>query len=106
MMDTVLFQGDNWLYIFRPVRLFSPSHARRGNRLVPRGPASVVGLYRRCANDERARDTEGSGERERGRERKLMKEREGGGTEEERGRKWGGRGGERGRERERKRPAG
>lgn len=42
---------------------------------MPRGPASAVGIYRRCANDDRARDTEES--RERDRERKLIGTRNG-----------------------------
>lgn len=46
MMDTVLFQGDNWLYFPASEALFqreaSLSHAHMGNRIVPRGLASLL----------------------------------------------------------------
>lgn len=47
---------------------------------MPRGPASAVGIYRRCANDgvgERARDAQRKVEGERRRKKANEKEREG-----------------------------
>lgn len=43
---------------------------------MPCGPASAVGIHRRCANDGRAREAQGKVQR--GRERKLMRKRDGG----------------------------
>jgi len=88
-MDTALFQGDNWLYFpgseaLVSERLLSLSLRARawGNRIVPRGPASAAGSYRRCANDGRARDTEGGKSRERERRREKANEKKRDGEEE------------------------
>lgn len=41
-MDTVLFPGDNWLYIFFFSFGQSLPPSRGGNRIVPRGPAHAA----------------------------------------------------------------
>lgn len=82
MMDTVLFQGDNWLYFPASEALFSErgfsltrAHGEQ-NRASRARFSSAVGIYRRCANDEWARDAQRKAER--ATERKLMRKRDSG----------------------------
>lgn len=82
MMDTVLFQGDNWLYFPASEACFSErgfsltrAHGEQ-NRASRARFSSAVGIYRRCANDEWARDAQRKAER--ATERKLMRKRDSG----------------------------